>query len=133
MRSFDFGRLVAAATGVDEGFQSRALSRPSVLESDEKVPLEYFPEYTYEAKAGTRDFRSNVKTTEEREIPPHLRSGEEDSSLPEALDCETGRHPLLLQSISPGRNFLCFSTAELKRPAMEVSDNNKKTHQNFPP
>ena len=114
---------------VDEGLQSQVLSRPSVLESNEIVPLQHFPEYTYEAKAGTRGFRSNVKTTEERKSwPMRFRL----ISIP-AKKIQAFLKPLITkpaaiaftkyQSLRISSRLLWFSRAELQRlkeSAMEV-------------
>ena len=123
--------------GVDEGLQSRVLSRPSVLEGNEIVPLEHFPEYTYEAKAGTRGFRSNVKTTEERESRPmrfrliSALAKKFQAFLKLLITKPAAIAFTKYQSRRISSRLLWFSRAELKRlkeSAMEILDDsdNKK-------
>ena len=123
---------------VDEGLQSQVLSRPSVLESNEIVPLEHFPEYTYEAKAGTRGFQSNVKSIEERKSW-HMRY--RLISAP-AKKIQAFLKLLIIkpaaivftkyQSLRISSRLLWFSRAELKRlkeSAMEVIDDDSDQKQ----
>ena len=125
---------------IDEGLQSQVLTRPSVLESNEIVPLEHFTEYTYEAKAGTRGFRSNVKAIEEKESRPmRFRLISAPAKKIQVFLKLLITKPAAIaftkyQSLRISSRLLWFSRAELtrlKESAMEVTDDSNKTQPWF--